>query len=115
MSTEKAHPFEVKAEITVDASPEQVWAAITSGPQIDSWFMGRSEIQPRQGGTARSDFGGFVLESTVTAWEPLKRLAYQTAEGPDGAMMAFEYQIEGRGGKTVIRFAHNGFLAGADW
>jgi hypothetical protein len=56
------------------------------------------------------------MESTVTAWEPLKRLAYQTAEGPDGALMAFEYQIEGRGGgKTVIRFAHSGFLAEAGW
>lgn len=116
MGTEKAHPFEVKDEVTVDASPEQIWAAITSGPQIDSWLIGRTEIEPRLGGKAQTDFGGFVMESTVTAWEPLKRLAYQTAEGPDGSLTAFEYQIEGRGGgKTVIRFAHSGFLAGANW
>jgi uncharacterized protein YndB with AHSA1/START domain len=116
MGTEQAHPFKVEDEVTVDASPEQVWEAITSGPHIDSWLMGRTEIEPRQGGAARTNFGGFVMESTVTAWEPPKRLAYQTGEGPDGALTAFEYRVEGRGGgKTVIRFVHSGFLAGAGW
>jgi hypothetical protein len=26
------HPFEVRGEITVDATPDQVWDAIASGP-----------------------------------------------------------------------------------
>src|SRR6266508_1792001 len=83
---------------------------------VDSWFMGRNEIGPRQGGAVRTDFGGFVMESTITAWEPGKRLAYQSAEGPEGTLMAFEYLIEGRGGgKTAIRFVHSGFLGGDGW
>jgi uncharacterized protein YndB with AHSA1/START domain len=111
-----AEPFEINDEVTVDASPEEVWEAITNGPQVDSWFMGRSEIEPRHGGAVRTDVGDFVMESTITAWEPGKRLAYQTAEDPDGRVMAFEYLIEGRGGgKTVIRFVHSGFLSGEGW
>ena len=38
------HPFEVRNEFTVDATPDEVWQAITSGPGVDSWLMGRTEI-----------------------------------------------------------------------
>jgi uncharacterized protein YndB with AHSA1/START domain len=111
-----AHPFEVQDEITVDASPEDVWQAISSGPHLNSWFIGHSEIEPGPNGKVRMDLGGFVSESAITAWEPGKHLAYRSAEGPDGAWMSFEYVIEARGGgRTSIRLVHSGFLAGDDW
>jgi uncharacterized protein YndB with AHSA1/START domain len=44
-----AHPFEIRNEIEVDATPEEVWEAIATGPGVDSWFMGRNEVEPRQG------------------------------------------------------------------
>ena len=37
------HPFEVRDEITVDATPDEVWEAIASGPGVDSWLMGRTK------------------------------------------------------------------------
>ncbi len=46
-----AHAFEIAQDIEVDATPEQVWEAIATGPGLDSWFLGHSEIEPRQGGT----------------------------------------------------------------
>ena len=42
-------PFENRSEAEVPASPDEVWAAIASGPGIDSWFMGRSEVRPGAG------------------------------------------------------------------
>jgi uncharacterized protein YndB with AHSA1/START domain len=109
------HEFEVREEITLDATPEQVWEAIATGPGIDSWFMGRNEIEPRLGGKVTMSLPGFSMESRVTAWEPGRRLATRGEENPDGTFMAFEYLIEGReGGSTVLRFVHNGFL-GDDW
>ena len=48
-----AHPFEFTHEIKVDASPEEVWEAIATGPGVDAWFMGRNEIEPREGGKTR--------------------------------------------------------------
>lgn len=109
------HEFEVREEITLDATPEQVWKAIATGPGIDSWFMGRNEIDPRLGGKVTVSLPGFSMESRVTAWEPGQRLATRTEENPDGTFMAFEYLIEGReGGSTVLRFVHSGFL-GDDW
>ncbi len=110
------HEFEVREEIVLDATPEQVWEAIATGPGVNSWFMGHNEIEPREGGKTRMTFDSdYAHESTVTAWEPGRRLAYRGDASPDGLFMAFEYLIEGRaGGSTVLRLVHSGFL-GDDW
>ncbi|MFE3291507.1 SRPBCC domain-containing protein [Rhodococcus sp. NPDC059234] len=109
------HRFEIELEATLDASPEQVWEAIATGPGIDSWFMGRNEVDPKEGGVAAMDTGGNRQEATVTAYEPGERFATRTAPAEDGRFMAFEYLIEGRdGGSTVLRVVHSGML-GEDW
>jgi uncharacterized protein YndB with AHSA1/START domain len=110
-----AHEFEIRNEIEVDATPEEVWEAIATGPGIDSWFMGRNEVEPREGGTTRMTLPGFTMEDTVTAWDPPKRFATRSPEGEDGSVHAFEFIIEGRGkGSTVVRWVHSGFL-GDNW
>ncbi|MET7528070.1 hypothetical protein ABZS62_38215, partial [Streptomyces sp900116325] len=55
------HPFEIGQETTLPASPEEVWEAITTGPGIDSWFMGRNEVEPREGGAVVDQVLGRVL------------------------------------------------------
>ncbi|MEP6665427.1 MAG: SRPBCC domain-containing protein [Nocardioidaceae bacterium] len=109
------HEFEVQKEIAIDATPEQVWEAIATGPGFDSWFMGHSEVQGREGGRMSFSLLGQRQESTVTHWEPGKRLAYHGDRNADGTFMAFEYLIEGRdGGSTLLPFVHSGILGG-DW
>ena len=109
------HPFEIELETILPASPEQVWEAIATGPGIDSWFMGRNEIEPREGGISAMETGGHREEAVITAYEPGKRLAIRTPAAEDGRLMAFEYLIEGRdGGSTVLRVVHSGLL-GDDW
>jgi uncharacterized protein YndB with AHSA1/START domain len=110
-----SHEFELTHDIDLPATPEQVWAAIATGPGIDSWFMGRNEVEPREGGTASMAMPGFTAESTITAWEPGHRLAFRGDPAEDGSFMAFEYLIEGRGGgSTALRLVHSGILTG-DW
>jgi uncharacterized protein YndB with AHSA1/START domain len=110
-----AHPFELTHEVQVEATPEEVWQAIATGPGVDAWFMGRNEIEPREGGTTRMVMRGSVEEATVTAWEPPTHFASRTREGPDGSFHAFEYIVEGREkGSTVVRWVHSGFL-GENW
>ena len=111
-----AHPFELTHEFEVDASPEDVWQAITTGAGLDSWFMGNNEVSPGEGGTTRLTVRGDTEEGTVTAWEPPSRFATTTPEGgPEGSMHVFEYLVEGRDtGSTVVRWVHSGFL-GENW
>jgi uncharacterized protein YndB with AHSA1/START domain len=109
------HEFRMDKELDVDATPEQVWAAIATGPGIDSWFMGRSEIEPGEGGHTSLTMLGQTNSSTITAWQPGERFAHRTSAGPDGSFMAFEYLIEARdGGGTVLRLVQSGVL-GDDW
>jgi uncharacterized protein YndB with AHSA1/START domain len=93
-------PFEIRKEIPVDATLEQVWEAIATGPGLTAWFM-PMEIDPDS--------------SMVTSWEPGRRLGIRTPSEPDGSFQAFDYRIEtGGSGGTVLRFAHSGFTSD-DW
>ena len=108
--------WEGHEEVQIDATPEQVWEAIATGPGIDAWFMGRSQVEPGERGAVRTDMGSFVMESTVTAWNPLKRFAYRSNDAEDGRFIAYEFLIEGREkSSSVLRLVASGFLPGDDW
>ncbi|MFI5606592.1 SRPBCC domain-containing protein [Amycolatopsis sp. NPDC051903] len=108
--------FEAHDTAEVDAKPEEIWAAISTGPGIDSWYMGRNEVEAGVGGIVRGAFAGFEPEFSITAWEPLERLAYGTEPAADGRRIAYEFLVEGRGGgSSVIRCVTSGFLPGDDW
>jgi uncharacterized protein YndB with AHSA1/START domain len=110
------HAWEDQKEVALDASPEQVWAAVATGPGIDSWYMGHSQVEPGVGGVVRTAIGAGALESTVTHWEPPHRFAYRGVASADGRFLAFEFQIEGQaGGSTLLRLVSSGFLPGDDW
>jgi uncharacterized protein YndB with AHSA1/START domain len=110
-------PFEQRRNAEVPASPEEVWAAIATGPGIGSWFMGRNDVRPPDaGGTVRTAFGDYAPELDVTAWDPPRRFGYRSGEAPDGRFIAYEFLIEGRaGGSTVLRTVTSGFIPGDDW
>ncbi|WP_028478609.1 SRPBCC domain-containing protein [Nocardia sp. CNY236] len=109
------HPFEIELEVSLPASPEQVWDAIATGPGIDSWFMGRNEVDPFEGGVAAMDTGGRREEAMITAYEYGARFATRSTTAEDGQFMACEYLIEGRdGSSTVLRVVHSGIL-GDSW
>ncbi|VVJ19058.1 Activator of Hsp90 ATPase 1 family protein [Amycolatopsis camponoti] len=110
------HEFELTDVAEVDATPEQVWEAIASGPGIDSWFMGRNEVEGGTGGVIRGAFGGYEPEYRIREWDPLEKLVYGSDPAPDGRKIAYEFLIEGRdGGSSVVRCVTSGFLPGDDW
>lgn len=111
------HQFETSNEIVVDASPEEVWNAIATGPGIDSWFMGKNDVEPREGGAATTAVGDlFTMTSTVTAYDAPRRYATRGEGGPMESFHAFEFLVEARGqGATAVRFVHSGVLGGDNW
>jgi hypothetical protein len=97
-------PFEIRRDVTLGASPDQVWQAIATGAGLAAWFM-PMEVDPDS--------------PMVTSWEPGRRLGVRTPAGEDGSFQMFDYRIEGGGpfstaDGTVLRFSHSGF-AGDDW
>lgn len=107
------HSYEIPHEAELQATPEQVWEAIATGPGVDSWFMGRTDIAA---GTVRTAFGGMELTSQVTDAEPGKRFVHASPAAPDGRTIAYEFLIEGRDqASTTLRMVTSGFLPGDDW
>ncbi|WP_188193600.1 SRPBCC family protein [Nonomuraea sp. SYSU D8015] len=106
--------FELPQEAVVEATPEEVWEAISTGPGIDSWFMGRTEVAD---GVVRTAFGGFNLaDSVVTSAEPPHRFAHGSDKADDGRFVAYEFLVEGRErGTALVRLVTSGFLPGDDW
>lgn len=87
--------FEVRRDVTLEATPEQVWAAIATGPGLTAWFA-PMELDPDDPGIT---------------WDPPRHLVVRTPEAADGSTQAFEYLVEARnGGGTVLRFVHSGVL-----
>jgi uncharacterized protein YndB with AHSA1/START domain len=105
--------FELRKDVALDATPEQVWEAIATGPGITAWFM-PYEVEPGAGGVVRLRFDDVVVdESTITAWDPPHRLL--VVGGAEDRPHTFEYLVEAReGGSAVLRFVQTGFL-GEDW
>jgi hypothetical protein len=116
------HPFEVRIELTVDATPDQVWDAIASGPGVDSWFLGHTEIDSENKTSTLDVFGtGNPVASVITLWEPGHRYAAQETQetqerNRDRAFHAGEWLIEAHeGGGAVVRYVHSGLIGGETW
>jgi uncharacterized protein YndB with AHSA1/START domain len=98
--------FEIRREVELPASPEEVWEAVATGPGNAAWLFPQ-EIEPGEGATMP---GG----TTVTAWDPPRRFAVRT-EGEGDWFNALEFVIEGReGGTTLLRYMHSGIFVD-DW
>jgi uncharacterized protein YndB with AHSA1/START domain len=87
--------FEVRREVDLPGTPEQVWEAISTEAGLASWLF------PEQVGEG------------VQAWEPPHHLAVRV-EG-EGWFNALEYTVEGRAGGTTLRYVHSGIFDDAGW
>lgn len=98
-----SHSFQVNREVVLPASPEQVFAAVTSGT---AGWMFPVDVDP--GASAPG-----VGEPDIT-WDPPNHFAVRV-EGEDGWFNALDYIIEARdGGTASLRYVHSGIFVG-DW
>jgi uncharacterized protein YndB with AHSA1/START domain len=65
----------VERRVELPASLENVWQALTRGPQLSAWFGARVELEPRPGGRASFHWpGGTVREASVEVFDPGRQL-----------------------------------------
>jgi uncharacterized protein YndB with AHSA1/START domain len=107
----------VQVEVEVTGSPEEVWAAIATGPGISSWFV-PTTVDERVGGAFTADFGmGIESTSTITHWDPPHSFI-KDGDGmsEDSPPVATQWIVEARsGGKCVVRVVHSWFASTDDW
>jgi len=98
-----SHTFEIKREVVLEATPEEVFAAVTTG--IAGWMF-PVDVDP---GAAAPGAPTINMDS-----DPPNRFAVRV-ENESVVLNALEYVIEARdGGTAVLRYVHSGIF-GEDW
>jgi len=108
----------VEIELEVPGTPEEVWAAIATGPGISSWFV-PAEVEEQDGKPVamKLNFGpGMEPRSALTAWEPPRRFIAQGESWAGAPAIANEWSVEARaGGVCIVRIVHSLFASTAEW
>jgi uncharacterized protein YndB with AHSA1/START domain len=76
-------------EAIVDAPPDEVWKAWTAVEGMQSWMVGKGDIDMRVGGTWRTSYnreadlaGDTAIHHKILAFDPGRMLAFQTVKPP---------------------------------
>ncbi len=109
---------------TIDAAPEQVYAAVATRDGIAAWWTKHHEFDGRAGSVAEMRFpeAGFWAKFRVTALEPPTRVEWECIDSIhpkssgyvdlkewNGTSVRFEIEPAGKG-RSRLRFTHVGLV-----
>ncbi|MGH9178053.1 MAG: SRPBCC family protein [Acidimicrobiales bacterium] len=91
--------FEIHEEVTLAATPEQVWESIATGDGLAAWFQ-PADIRPDS--------------AMVVDWKPTARLVTQMPGADPETTHRFEWIVDKHDDGTRLRFVHSG-VERDDW
>jgi uncharacterized protein YndB with AHSA1/START domain len=104
-----------RAEITVGAPPEDVYASLMEPARFRQWFMANLSVEPHVGGrwAMGADFGDENATARIVDLEPGRRV------GLDWGGLVSTWELEGSQGRARLTFVNSGFDGDnppyADW
>jgi uncharacterized protein YndB with AHSA1/START domain len=119
MTTKNTRDIQLSVEL--DASPEDVFRAVTEGPEIAKWLAPEARSTAPEGdkkGSIWISWGeGMSVEHELDVYEAPKRVRHPSGKNAETkAPLYADWSIEAReGGKATLRLVHSGFSVGADW
>jgi uncharacterized protein YndB with AHSA1/START domain len=117
----KHNTRDLELSVELDASPEEVFRAVTDGTEIAKWIAPEARVTAPEGGKKGSiwiSWGeGMSVEHEIEIYDAPKRMRHPSGQnGETKAPLYADWTIEPRaGGKTTLRLVHSGFSASADW
>jgi len=112
---------DIELSVELDASPEDVFRAVTNGTEIAKWLAPEARATAPDGETKGSiwiSWGeGMSAEHEIEIYDAPNRIRHPSGKNSDTkAPLYADWSIEARGGgKTTLRLVHSGFSVGADW
>jgi uncharacterized protein YndB with AHSA1/START domain len=112
---------DLELSVELDASPEDVFRAVTDGTELAKWLAPEARVTAPEGGKNGSiwiSWGeGMSVEHEIEIFDPPKRIRHPSGKsGETKAPLYADWSIEARdGGKATLRLVHSGFSASADW
>jgi uncharacterized protein YndB with AHSA1/START domain len=103
--------------VGINASPRDVYNALTTLDGLSSWWTSDTQGRPEIGGVIKFRFGdrGF-FDMKVLELEPEKRVMWEVVDGPKewiGTKVIWDLSPEGAG--TTIRFKQQGWREPVDF
>jgi len=112
---------DIHLSVELDASPEDVFRAVTDGTELAKWLAPGARVTAPEGGNKGKiwiSWGeGMSVEHEIDIFEAPKRMRHPSGEnGETKAPLYADWSVEARdGGKATLRLVHSGFSVGADW
>jgi uncharacterized protein YndB with AHSA1/START domain len=112
---------DIQLSVELDASPEDVFRAVTEGAEIAKWLAPEARVTaPERGkrGTLWISWGeGMSAEHEIEIFDAPKRMRHPSGQNSETkAPLYADWSIEARdGGKAALRLVHSGFSANPDW
>ena len=108
--------------LEIEATPQEVWKAITEAEELVRWFPLGAETKPGRDGEILYRWGELVGRCKILEWDPPRHLKTGWMEAPadqtpatPSAQVVVDWFLEGKGGKTELRLVHSGFGRDAQW
>lgn len=105
----------IRHYLVIKTSPEKVYNAVTTREGVESWWCKNTEAKPEVGFVNVFAFGKDRSEMKVTELVANKRTSWECISAIDewiGTRIVF--QLEEKVGKTVVRFAQEGWRRATD-
>lgn len=91
----------VERETLVEASPEEVWEALTDEDRLEEWMAPEVELDPTEGGEIAVRDGEDERAGTVETVEEQERFAFTWSRPGEGESFV-EFRIEALPGGTRV-------------
>jgi len=100
----------VRRELTIEATPDEVWGALVEPASLSAWFGAAAELDARRGRPVRFRFpDGTERRGIVEEAEPGRRLVFRWRRVDPGgfadagpSVVSFELAAEGDGTRLVV-------------
>lgn len=103
---------ELKHQIAIDAAPQKVYQALTTGDGLRSWWTTDAQTGQRVGAAAEFGFDNrrTVFRMAIAELDPAKRVVWACHGDPpewNGTTLTWDLEPSERG--TIVRFNHSGW------
>jgi uncharacterized protein YndB with AHSA1/START domain len=111
----------IEDRIRIGAPRSAVFKALTDATALGSWMASKAESEPRQGGHFKYVFEfedatqNNTQEGEYLAVEVDRRVALPWTFSFSPKQTTVEYELDGNGDETDVRFRHSGFETGEPW
>jgi uncharacterized protein YndB with AHSA1/START domain len=120
-TTNQPRTRDIELSVELNASPEEVFRAVTDGTELAKWIAPEARVTPPSEGKKGSiwiSWGeGMGVETPIEIWDAPRHIRHPFGENPDTkAPLWADWSIEARaGGTTTLRLVHSGFSTSAEW